>query len=285
MAFDPAPLRIACADGIELAASRFCGGRRAAMLIAPALGVPRRFYDRYAQFFAGHGYDVLSIDYRGSGGSGGAERGARLRLADSGRLDLDAALHRLWAHSAASKRVFVGHSLGGQLPGLAPLSEHLAAMIAIGASIPDPRLYPLLPRWRMRLLWRVLVPLLGRGRDRFPARRIGFSSIDLPAGPMRDWARWGLSAGYLFDPAHGLDTQRYARLAMPLLAYSFADDDYAVRPAVDALLARYPSARIERRHIGRPRQGQIGHFGYFHPRMQDSLWTDTLRWLDGVLSP
>ncbi|MGB1561787.1 MAG: alpha/beta fold hydrolase [Sinimarinibacterium flocculans] len=283
MAFDPSPLRITCDDGIELAASRFCGGTRAAMLIAPALGVPRRFYDRYAQFFAGHGYDVLSIDYRGVGESAGAERGASLRLADSGRLDLDAALRWLWEHSPAQQRVFVGHSLGGQLPGLAPQSESLAAMIAIGASCPDPRLYPIVPRLRMRLLWRVLVPLLSRGREQFPARRIGFSSIDVPSGPMRDWARWGLSPGYLFDPRHGLDTQRYATLAMPLLAYSFADDDYAVRPAVEALLARYPAARTDHRHIGRPREGRIGHFGYFHPRMRDSLWTDTLRWLDTAL--
>ena len=283
MAFDPAPLRIACEDGIELAASRFCGGDRAALLIAPALGVPRRFYDRYAQFFAGHGFDVLSIDYRGVGESAGGECGARLRLADAGRLDLDAALRWLMAQSPAPKRVLIGHSLGAQLPGLAPHSESLAAMIAIGGSRPDPRLYPLLPRLRMELLWRVLVPLLGRGRNHFPARRIGFSSIDIPSGPIRDWARWGLSRGYLFDPQHGLDTTRYARLVMPLLAYSFADDDYAVRPAVEALLAQYPAARIEHRHIGRPREGQIGHFGYFHPRMRDGLWTDTLRWLDKAL--
>jgi predicted alpha/beta hydrolase len=283
MPFDSAPLRIRCDDGIELAASRFNGGDRAAMLIAPALGVPRRFYDRYAQYFAAHGFDVLSIDYRGIGESAGSERGSSLRLADSGQLDLDAALRWLWEHSPAAKRVYVGHSLGAQLPGLTPQSEALAAMVAIGGSCPDPRLYPLLPRLRMELLWRVLVPVLGRGRNRFPARRIGFSSIDIPTGPIRDWARWGLSPGYLFDPQHGLDTTRYARLNLPLLAYSFADDDYAVRAAVDALLAHYPAAQIERRHIGRPAKGQIGHFGYFHPRMHDSLWADTLRWLDAAL--
>lgn len=282
MAFDPTPLCITCEDGIGLAASRFCGGTRAAMLIAPALGVPRHFYNRYAQFFAGHGFDVLSVDYRGVAGSGGGERGASLRLADCGRLDLNAALRWLREHSPARKRILVGHSLGAQLPGLAPQSEGLAALIMIGGSCPDPRLYPLLPRLRMEFLWRVLVPLLGRG-ERFPARRIGFSSIDIPGGPIRDWARWGLSPGYLFDPRHGLDTTRYARLAMPLLAYSFADDDYAVRPAVEALLAHYSAARIEHRHIGRPREGKIGHFGYFHPRMQDSLWADTLRWLEAAL--
>lgn len=283
MAFDPAPLNIVCADGCRIEASRYRGGDRAAVLIAPALGVPRRFYDAYARFLAGHGHDVLSIDYRGVGATDCDI--ASVRLADWGRLDVDAGLRYLWEHSKAPRRVLVGHSLGAQLPGLTPESEGLAAMVAVGATCPYPSLYPLKPRLRMLLLWRVLIPLLSRGRSHFPARRIGFSSVDIPAGAARDWARWGLSRGYLFDSAHGLDTARYATLGMPLLAYSFADDDYAVRAAVDALMAQYPSAQIDRRHVGVPRKGHIGHFGYFSPRMQDSLWRDTADWLERVLSP
>lgn len=170
------------------------------MLIAPALGVPRRFYQPFAQFLADEGYDVLSIDYRGIGESGRDGDVGSIRLADWGRLDVDAALRWLWENSQAPRRVLVGHSLGGQLPGLTPESEGLAALVLVGASCPDPRLYPLLPRLRMLLLWRVLTPLLSRNRPYFPARRIGFSSVDVPAGAMRDWARWGLSSDCLFDP-------------------------------------------------------------------------------------
>jgi predicted alpha/beta hydrolase len=282
MPYDPCPLTIRCTDGVELAATRFAGGDRVAVLIAPALGVPRRFYAAFAEYLAGRGCDVLSVDYRGLGDSGRGCDPAAIRLADWARLDLDAALRWQWAHTPARRRVLLGHSLGGQLPGLTPESEGLNAIVAIGASAPYPRLYPLLPRLRMLLLWRVLVPLLTHGRRHFPARRIGFSSVDIPAAAMRDWARWGLHRDYLFDPALGLDTARYARLALPLLAYSFADDDYAVRPAVEALLQRYAAARIEHRHIGRPRAGRIGHFGYFHPRMRDSLWRDTADWLDAL---
>jgi predicted alpha/beta hydrolase len=285
MAFDPSPLTLVCADGCRIDASRYCGGERAAVLIAPALGVPRRFYEPFARFLAGRGYDVLTIDYRGTSGSGQGCDVAAIRLVDWGRLDLDAALRHLWSESKATRRVLVGHSLGGQLPGLTAESEGLSAMVLIGASCPYPPLYPLIPRLRMLLLWCVLVPWLSRGRSHFPARRIGFSSIDIPAGAMRDWARWGLSRNYLFDPAHGLDTARYAALELPLLAYSFADDDYAVRPAVDALLARYSSARIDRRHIGRPIDGsRIGHFGYFSAKMRDSLWLHTADWLDRNVS-
>ena len=134
----------------------------------------------------------------------------------------------------------------------------------------------------MLLLWRVLTPLLGRDRPYFPARRIGFSSVDVPAGAMRDWACWGLSPGYLFDPSHGLDTARYAQLSVPMLAYSFADDDFAVRAAVDALVTRYPAAQVDRRHIDVQRPDAVGHFGYFHPRCRDRFWAQTAGWLDAL---
>ncbi len=280
---NPQIVSVTCEDGIALSATRHDGGNRAAVLIAPALGVPRRFYDRYAQFLAGHGCDVLSIDYRGMGDSGRGCDLKQLRLADWGALDLDAGLRFLREHASGKPRVLIGHSLGGQLPGLTPESETLSAMVAVGASSPDPRLYPFKPRLRMEWLWRVMVPLLTRGRTMFPARRIGFSTMDIPAGPVRDWARWGLSRGYLFDPAHGLDTARYARLSMPLLAYSFSDDDYAVRAAVDALVVRYAAARVERRHVDAPPDNSIGHFGYFNARQRDALWAETVRWLDDVL--
>lgn len=282
MPFDSSALTIACADGCGIAATRHAGGDRAAILIAPALGVPRRFYDPLAQYLAGRGHDVLTIDYRGIGTSGSDIDASSIRLVDWGRLDVDAALRWLWEHSKARRRLLIGHSLGGQLPGLTPESEGLAALVLVGASCPWPALYPLLPRLRMEMMWRVLAPVLTRKRSHFPARRIGFSSVDIPAGAMRDWARWGLSPGYLFDARHGIDTSRYAQLAMPLLAYSFADDDFAVRAAVDALVARYASATLDRRHIDVQRPQKIGHFGFFHPRMRDTLWAQTADWIDAV---
>ena len=113
MPFDPSPPQIACADGAHNDASRYCGGDRAAVLIAPALGVPRRFYQPFAQFLAGEGYDVLSIDYRGIGESGRDCDAALIRLADWGCLDIDAALRWLRENSRAQRRGLVGHSLGG----------------------------------------------------------------------------------------------------------------------------------------------------------------------------
>ncbi len=38
-----------------------------AVIVNPATGVLARYYHRYARFLAGHGFDVLTYDYRGIG--------------------------------------------------------------------------------------------------------------------------------------------------------------------------------------------------------------------------
>src|SRR5690606_35827800 len=135
----------------------------------------------------------------------------------------------------------------------------LSALVLVAASAPHARYYQGRDRLFIELMWRVLVPLFGRGR-RFPARRIGFASIDLPAPVVREWARWGRSRDYLFSPEHGLDVSRYAQMRMPLLAYSFEDDGYASRAAVEALLRQYANARITHYHVARESGRSYGHF-------------------------
>jgi predicted alpha/beta hydrolase len=283
-AVDVDELSLRCDDGCRLAATRVCGGDAVGVVIASALGVPRRFYLPFARYLAERGADVLCFDYRGIDGSGAQADLAALKLEDWARLDLQAALcaQQAWSRRALA---LIGHSLGGQLPGLVPAAEQLDRLVLVGASSPWAPLYPLRPRLRMQLLWRVLIPWFSRGRTMFPARTVGLSSIDIPSNAVRDWSRWGLSRDYLFDPRHGLDLSRYARLRLPLLSYSFADDDFAVRPAIERLLCHYSVAAIERRHIGKPLHGSIGHFGYFRPAMRDSLWVPTADWLELAATP
>jgi predicted alpha/beta hydrolase len=64
-------------------------------------------------------------------------------------------------------------------------------------------------------------------------------------------------------------------------AYSFADDRYAPRPAVEALLRRYSAARIDRRHLGDTelRGRRVGHFGFFRAGLVPDLWQEADDWL------
>jgi predicted alpha/beta hydrolase len=280
-AMPPEALTLRCADGYPLAATLFrAAAPHASVVIAPALGVPRRFYGAYATFLAQQGFSALTFDYRGSGDSAeGPLRGRELRMADWGQLDIDTALAWARRELAPGKHFLVGHSAGAQLPGLAPASETLSGMILVAGSAPHLRHYPLRAWPMLALTWYLLGPLLAIGRDDFPARRTGLGSTRVAAGVVAQWTRWARSRDYLFDAAHRLDTQRYARLTLPLLSYAFDDDDYAPPAAVEALLRQYPAARIERRQVPRPARGAIGHFGFFREACADTLWRESADWL------
>jgi predicted alpha/beta hydrolase len=110
-------------------------------------------------------------------------------------------------------------------------------------------------------------------------RRIG---INAPNNILREWAKWARTPGYLFNPAHRLDTSRYGALKLPVLAYGFDDDTFATAASIDALLTHFPGCTVSRHQVAPRDLGvpQIGHFGFFKPAMQDTLWRDTVKWLD-----
>src|SRR5688572_17803719 len=90
---------IVAADGRALAGRLFVPDRQAgpAVLVAGATAVPQEFYGRFAAFLAGRGATVLTLDYRGVGGSRHAEgpRHDPATMADWGRYDLNAAIDHL----------------------------------------------------------------------------------------------------------------------------------------------------------------------------------------------
>lgn len=272
------PRAIATADGLTLQATVFGepATARASVVIASALGVQRRFYRAFAHALAARGFAVWTFDYRAIGDSPAAPTGPP-HMRDWA-LDIDAVIEAAAAAAPGRKLLLVGHSCGGQLPGLAPGSEKLAGAVLVAATAPRADLYPLAHRIGLGLLWNVLIPWLSRGRDYLPARLMGPASSQFPAGVTREWARWARSRDYLFDPAHGLETSRYARLRLPILSLAFDDDRYAPPRAIEALLRHYPAAQIERRVLrAADTGGALGHFGFFRPR--PGLWDATLDWM------
>ena len=275
---------IPCADGRKLAGSLFAAARpRGAVLVAAGLGIPRRFYAAYAADLAQRGFTALSFDYRGCGESIGSDaQDGGVRYADWGAQDIQAGLVFLRQRCPGLPLLHVGHSAGGQLLGLAPDSERLACAVMVAATAPHISQYQARARRRIWLLWHVLVPLLGAGRVRFPMHRAGLSTMDVPAGAVRQWAAFGRSRRYLFNPRHGLDTARYRRLALPLLSLEFTDDTaFAPAPAVDALLAELPNITLTRRRWA-PADGgvsAIGHLGFFKPALRDTLWAQVAEWM------
>lgn len=278
------PVEVACADGRILPATLHGAvNPRALVVIAPALGVPRRFYDKCAAYLAQRGISALTFDFRGVGeGQGSKAADAEINMEQWGRLDIAAALDWGLRQFRALPLFHMGHSAGGQLMGLAPASEKLAGLILVAANAPHASLWRGAARLRILVLWYLLAPLLAAGRARFPMRRLGLSSVDVPAGVIRQWARWGRSQRYLFNPMHGLDTGRYRSFRMPALVLEFTDDvDFAPPAAVDALLSEMPNLKVTRRRAAPQDAGvkQIGHLGFFKEALRDTLWRECADWI------
>jgi predicted alpha/beta hydrolase len=254
------------------------------LVLASGMGIPRRYYGKFAADLAAGGIAVVTFDYRGIGDAAAAVPDPRKAcFQDWGRLDLHAVLEQAFARHPGVPVFLLGHSAGAQIVGLTPLAERLAGLVFVAGSRPHLRHDRGAFRLFTALWWYGVVPLGSLGRW-FPARRLGFAAVDVPAGVTREWGRWARSPRYLFTPSHGIDVSRYARLGQPLLAFSFSDDDYAPRASAAALLSEYPGARIEHRHVRPADIGAraIGHLGFFREASRATFWRDTAGWIRAV---
>lgn len=281
-------------DGSSLSAHWFepPGAARAVALLAPATGVPQRFYAPFARWLAERGYAVLTLDYRGMGRSGAAAGGATASMRDWMLADLPAALDAVLARAgrdggqgaARLPVLWVGHSLGGHALPLQPRLHEVDAAIGVGAQLPSFSRWPAgLGRLGARFFFRQWLPLCVRAFGRLPGWALG-GGLPLPAPAALDWSRWGgLPDYYRSEPAMAERLQAH-RLQGVAHFWCIADDwVFGPEPAVRALQRAFDAApgraellRLHPREVGARR---LGHFGVFRRRIGARVWP---RWLDGI---
>jgi len=263
-----------------------CENPLGTVLVASALGVPQQFYKHYGHFLAQNGYQCVTFDYRGTGLSKFVGNLSDVQLSDWGRLDLNAAIKT--AHELAQKNqsnddnlLLVGHSIGGQVLGLAENASLLKAAIFVASSAPYWRRWPHPRKLYIGFVCGVMLPLLSFARNTYPARAVGLSSMDLPAGCARDWGKWMRDKDYLFGAKFGLPLAGYKEFDKPILSLSFDDDDFAPKVNVDYLLDFYKAAKIENEYISQHSLGlgAIDHMGFFKQKFRNSLWQKSLDWM------
>ncbi|MCI0571776.1 MAG: alpha/beta fold hydrolase [Myxococcaceae bacterium] len=275
------PFPLQASDGQPLAATLYPAdqdGPGAVVLVSSATGATQRYYARFATFLATRGLPTVTYDYRGIGDSRPLAPGVSARMQDWGERDLAGAIAGVRRAFPGRRLVLVGHSVGGQLVGLAPNCGEVDAVVLVASQSGHWRLWPAPTRWGMACLWYALVPGITALFGRLPGW-LGMGA-DLPRGVALEWARWCRHRDYLLHEGGEARRAAYSALSAPILAYSFSDDAYAPPAAVEALLATYRSAPRLRRHltpqdVGRP----IGHFGFFRESFQESLWEEVAEWL------
>jgi predicted alpha/beta hydrolase len=256
---------------------------RAAVLVAPAVAVRRSFYAEFAGWLAGRGLPVLTLDYRGTGGSRpDALSDLQADLFDVARRDLPAALDWLEARHPGVPLAFVGHSLGAQLFGLMPDPGRVRRLLSVTGGSGHWRWWPAPHRWLLAALWWIGMPGLTAVFGRFPSRMVGLGD-DLPPGIARNWARWCRHRGYVVDDEGRPVREGYRGYRGAVRAYSFEDDVLGPRRAVEELLDWFEGAEVEHRHLAPSELGrdEVGHFGFFRSPSEANLWPEAASWLAG----
>lgn len=268
-------------DGYPLAATHFepHGTPRGTLILHGATATPQRFYRAFAQFLAERGVRVVTYDYRGIGGSRPPSlRGFHATMTEWADLDARAVHRYVAAYHGAGPVAILGHSFGGQLVGLVDEARDACGALFVGAQLGYFGSWPLVQRAWLAVMWHALVPALTATVGYLPGR-VGVGE-DLPRGVAEEWARWCSHPEYLIS-GHPDAAERFARFDCPTVLYSFTDDAFAPRPAVDALLGRLTSAPLEHRRVNPLDLGShaIGHFGFFRRAFKDTLWADALGFL------
>jgi predicted alpha/beta hydrolase len=272
----PESVQVRTSAGQEIAAEIFSppGEVRGAALVVPAMGVTQAYYASFAGWLAGEGFLAATFDYRGIGRS----RKGRLRDVDAtvidwGAVDCAAMVDAVAARAPGKPLNWIGHSLGGQILAFVPNRARIARAVAVASGSGYWRQNSPGLRWRVWMLWYVLVPLTVRAFGYFPGKRLRLVG-DVPRAAMEQWRRWCLDPEYALG-AEGAEVRaRYAAVDTPLYWLSFTDDEFMSERSIASLLAFYTGApktavRLRPRDVGETR---IGHFGFFRPRYEQSLW-------------
>lgn len=275
---------IECADGYALRYNYLpAKERKAVAVFTSAIGISQKYYHALAQYLCAEGFDCICFDYRGTG-----EQDAALPKQTGpeqwGVLDIEAVLQKALSFDVPVH--VIGHSVGGQVLGLAPSARRLSSVVLVASSAPYWRRMQGLNRWKILLMGHVLVPILARCKTLFPIAAIGLGNIKMPSVFMARWAAWMRQPDYLLAPKFQLDREAYSKIECPILSLGFTDDELAPQQNIQHLADFFSSAKVDVEMIS-PQSvdlSLIGHNGLFKKRSEKTLWPKVLAALSSASS-
>lgn len=243
------------------------------VLISSATGVKQTYYYMFAEFLKSENYVVYTFDFGGVGLS----KTSSLKTFDTtpvnwGKNDLESMLKFVKKQHPNLKLNVIGHSIGGQLIGLAPSSKIIDNIILVASQTGYWKFWKGTEKMKMLVNWYVLFPFFTKIFGYFPGKKLGVME-DLPKSISYQWRKWCVSPNYLFDYLKE-EELFYKNIHCNINSFSAFDDNYAPKEAVTWLTNKYENAKIDRIHLfAKDNQlRKIGHFGFFKEKMESTIW-------------
>lgn len=262
----------------------------ARVVLAAAIGVPQTFYSAFAEWLAARGMVVTTFDYRGHAASlHGPLREAKADLVDWAQDCLAVAQHlRALDRAEGLQRplLWVGHSVGAQLPGLCHPVLPIDGLLAIASGSGYWRDNAPPTKRKVLLWWWLVQPVVTALCGCLPGKRWGLIG-DLPAGVVWQWRRWCMHPDYSLGVEGEAVRQSYAAACYPVHALSISDDEMMSWASTRSLLSWYRNApqMLERLLPTDAGAARIGHFGFFRREMAATLWPRAAAGLEQWLAP
>ncbi|WP_180022117.1 alpha/beta fold hydrolase [Acinetobacter sp. YH16044] len=271
-------LTIHCQDGYSLSA-RFYPHQTELkqalpVLICPATGITKQFYNSYATWLSQQGYDVLVFDFRGIGESlHSLLKQSTASIVQWGQLDIPAAIDALISKTQAPKVILLGHSAGGQLLGIVPNYDKVAKVVAVSGSTGHVKDLKGRTKLLAPVMFNVIFPIARYTIGYGPTNAIGMGE-NLPKDVAREWAEFCSKPGYVIN-ALGKTVQHdfHQQVSCPITAVWSSDDEIATEANVKDLLRLYPNASTQMIELKPKETGHkaIGHMLMFKSSHQN-LW-------------
>ncbi|MEM9325439.1 MAG: alpha/beta fold hydrolase [Bacteroidota bacterium] len=281
---DKQSIEISCTDGIVLSAALYVppSKAKAAVMVAPATGIKKTFYNSFAMHLAEQGYGVICFDNRGIGDSNkGPINAHNASLIHWGRLDMTAVLDELMKRFPGTSYHLIGHSAGGQLLGLMENAAKVRSMFNFASSSGSLRNMHYPYKILAAFFLNVFIPMSNLVFGQANCQWVGMGE-PLPKAVAKQWSRWCNGAGYVAtDFGKAIDDHYYDELKLPSKWLHATDDGIAILENVQDMIRVYSQMPAEIVTLRPEDWGytEIGHMKFFSSRCQE-LWPMALDWLE-----
>ena len=281
-------LEISCDDGAVLAGALLLPATpKAVVQFNQGTAAKRGVYRQLAEYLGAHDYAVCLWDYRGSGASRRASlKGSTIRYADYGLKDMPAVKAYLDARFPALPLYVVAHSTGGQQIGFMQNWKGIQGAVMMGVSAAHFAAMPTIYRLQAYYFFYAVVPAMHALYGYAAASKLKLME-DLPTPVANEWRDWLTVPDYFFDPkfyGQTVPIGGFKAFDFPIKNYHATDESISTPPNIKNFWKHIESTepisfeRISPQEVGLKR---LDHFGYFKRAMEDRLWADIVRTLDG----